>query len=67
MAVLKLPDLPAFEQFNTIGPYGKQPADVNGRAAAIECYLHLDDAAAVRWTSFNKGLGIYHGELLISP
>ena len=64
MAVLKLPDLPAFEQFNTIGPYGKQPADVNGRAAAIECYLHLDDAAAVRWTSFNKGLGIYHGELM---
>jgi hypothetical protein len=64
MTVLKLPDLPAFEQFAAIGPHGKHPADINGKAAAIECYLHLDDAASVRWTSFNKGLGIYHGELI---
>ena len=41
MRVMKLPDLPAFECFETIGPSGVSMDDINGRAAAIECYLDL--------------------------
>ncbi|MEA2839873.1 MAG: hypothetical protein QOF41_1203 [Methylobacteriaceae bacterium] len=38
MRALTLPTLDAFENFPTIGPEGEQTADINGRAAAIECY-----------------------------
>ena len=38
-------------------------SDINGRAAAIECYLDLDKRARVRWTGYNQAIGAYQGEL----
>jgi len=63
MKILKLPNLPIFENFRTIGPSGEQLADINGSAAAIECYLDTGNDATVRWTSYNTELAIYQGEL----
>src|SRR5215217_3802488 len=39
MRVMQLPSVAEFFNFNTIGPTGIGRADINGRAAAIECYL----------------------------
>ncbi len=63
MRILKLPDLPAFNAFRTIGPNGEHQANINGRGAAIECYLHLDSSARVRWTSYKAKADVYQGEL----
>jgi HEPN/Toprim N-terminal domain 1 len=63
MEVLKLPDIDAFTDFPTVGPNGEGRADINSRAAAIECYLQLDSSARVRWTSYQKSLDSYQGEL----
>ena len=63
MRVLSLPDLPAFAAFPTVGPDGESVSNINGRAAAIECYLDLDEEARVRWTSYNQASGAYQGEL----
>jgi hypothetical protein len=64
MRVLKLPDLPRFSDFETIGTSGSHRADINGRGAAIECYLDLGTEPVVRWNNFHKDLGVYHGELI---
>lgn len=64
MRVLKLPDLPEFRTFDTIGPSGKHRADINGRGAAIECYLDAGKSPVVRWNNFNKELDVYQGELV---
>ena len=64
MRVLKLPDLSEFGDFKTIGPSGEHRTDINGRAAAIECYLDVGAAAAVRWNNYYKELRAYHGELI---
>jgi HEPN/Toprim N-terminal domain 1 len=64
MRVLKLPDLPKFQAFETIGPSGHHRADINGRGAAIECYLDVGPSPVVRWNNYNKELGVYHGELV---
>ena len=62
-----LPDLKEFRSFPTQGPEGNRNSDINGKAAAIECYLDLDvgkyPPAKVRWTSYKKSLEIYHGAL----
>ena len=63
MRILKLPDLPVFRNFDTIGPSGAHRADINGRAAAIECYLDVGSRAVVRWKNYHKQLDAYHGEL----
>jgi len=67
MRVIQLPPHEAFASFKTIGPTGVELADINGKAAAIECYLDLNrdglPEPMVRWTSFNRYLGVYHGEL----
>ncbi|WP_020695467.1 HEPN/Toprim-associated domain-containing protein [Reyranella massiliensis] len=63
MSILKLPDLPSFSTFETIGPAGVHKANINGRGAAIECYLDLDANARVRWTGYNAKTETYHGEL----
>ncbi len=63
MRVLRLPDLPVFKHFDTVGPSGNHKADINGRAAAIECYLDLGSNPIVQWTSYNKDIGQYHGEI----
>ena len=64
MRVLKLPDLPEFQAFKTIGPSGQHQADINGRGAAIECYLDVGPSPVVRWNNYNKELGVYQGELV---
>jgi hypothetical protein len=64
MATLTLPTLPAFKQFPTEGPDGSHVANINGRAAAIECYLDLPQEARVRWSSFNSKINAYQGKLI---
>jgi hypothetical protein len=63
-----LPDLKQFEAFRTTGPDGTSTGDINGRAAAIECYLDLgwntEEAPAVRWTSYEETLSRYQGKLI---
>src|SRR5690606_6239188 len=65
---LKLPDLPSLVHFHTLGPTGEQNADINGRAASIECLLDLEwkaeRKASVRWTGYLKATGTYQGELI---
>jgi hypothetical protein len=65
---IQLPPLDIFSNFPTEGPTGVASADINGKAAAIECYLDLRPDSLpdpiVRWSSFCKELGVYHGELL---
>ncbi|HEX2851874.1 MAG TPA: HEPN/Toprim-associated domain-containing protein [Opitutaceae bacterium] len=64
MRILKLPDLEAFSGFKTVGPSGEAIADINGKAAAIECYLDLANDPVVRWSSFHREAGAYQGELV---
>ncbi|NOJ47825.1 hypothetical protein HCN50_16485 [Bradyrhizobium sp. WSM 1744] len=64
MRILKLPDLDEFRSFQTIGPSGQHRLDINGKAAALECYLQLDENACVRWSSFNSSLSAYQGALI---
>ena len=67
MRVMKLPAVPAFEHFSTIGPNGPATEDINGRAAAMECYLDLSwgtqEQPFVRWKSYNADVDCYQGEL----
>ena len=66
--VLRLPDHPSFRAFDTIGPNGEIQADINGRAASIECYLDLTWGAkaqpAVRWGGYVHEVDMYQGELI---
>ncbi|HME25079.1 MAG TPA: HEPN/Toprim-associated domain-containing protein [Acetobacteraceae bacterium] len=64
MLILRLPDSPDFAEFDTIGPNGRHKTNINGRAAAIECYLDLGNRPIVRWTSFNSRADTYQGELI---
>ena len=61
MRIVKLPDRPAFKQFRTIGPTGEHLADINGKAAAIECYLDAGSEPVVRWTSYDQKRDCYQG------
>lgn len=63
MRILKLPDLEVFQNFETVGPSGPNRSDINGRAAAIECYLDVGSKAMVRWNNYRKDLDVYHGKL----
>lgn len=67
MGVMVLPDLEAFRSFPARGPEGVVASDINGRAAAIECYLDLDFSgkppAAVTWTNYKKDVDRYQGSL----
>ena len=68
MKVMLLPSLKCFKKFPTTGPAGDSKADINGRAAAIECYLDLNSKylpkPLVRWNSYNKKVECYQGELV---
>jgi hypothetical protein len=64
VVVIKLPELACFEAFPTVGPNGQHLANINNRAAAIECYLDLPPDASVRWSSYNARIGAYQGELV---
>lgn len=67
MRTLTLPALDAFKNFPTIGPDGERTSDINGRAAAIECYLDLGTAGLprplVRWAHFKEDVSLYQGAL----
>ena len=62
-----LPDLKEFRSFPAQGPEGTRNSNINGKAAAIECYLDLKvgkyPSAKVRWTNYKKSLKIYQGAL----
>jgi hypothetical protein len=64
MRILRLPDSPTFADFQTIGPNGRHRADINGRAAAIECYLDLAGQPLVRWNNYNTKTETYQGDLI---
>ncbi len=68
MRILKLPDCESLREFNTIGPCGKWKADINGCAAAIECYLDLhwkqDNPPIVDWKNYKDSTKSYQGKLL---
>lgn len=67
MRTLVLPELEEFRQFLARGPSGVTTCDINGRAAAIECYLDLNlggyEPAKVVWTNYKKERDIYQGSL----
>ena len=66
--ICKLPDHSFFTGFPTIGPHSNSLDDINGSAVAIECFLDLSKIAksdaCVRWTSYNRKLGKYQGEIV---
>lgn len=53
--------------FPARGPEGVSFANINGRAAAIECYLDLDlpayGSAQVLWSNYKKEVDAWHGAL----
>lgn len=67
MYAITLPELDEFRAFPAVGPEGRHVADINGRAAAIECYLDLTASGLpppqVIWTNYRKEEGIYQGVL----
>jgi hypothetical protein len=67
MRAMLLPDLEEFRGFVTRGPEGVSVSDINGRAAAIECYLDLRldqyPAPQVTWSNFKKDIDAWHGVL----
>ncbi|WP_144938129.1 HEPN/Toprim-associated domain-containing protein [Pseudomonas alabamensis] len=67
MRAMVLPELEDFRDFPAKGPGGVLNADINGCAAAIECYLDLNlegrPPAQVTWTNYKDSLGIYQGAL----
>ncbi|MEI9983367.1 MAG: hypothetical protein WDN69_09305 [Aliidongia sp.] len=64
MRVLKLPDRPSFKEFSTVGPTGEHVADINGKAAAIECYLDVGPMPIVRWTNYDHRRDCYQGHIV---
>jgi hypothetical protein len=67
MRAMLLPELHELRAFPAEGPNGVSNADINRRAAAIECYLDLTvvagSPATVVWTNFKHELGVYQGSL----
>ncbi|KQX52572.1 hypothetical protein ASE71_33065 [Ensifer sp. Root954] len=62
-----LPDIEELRSFPALGPEGLSNCDINGRAAAIECYLDLNlpdyPPAQVIWSNFKREIGLWHGAL----
>ena len=62
-----LPDLEKLSSIPARGPDGVKTTDINGRAAAIECYLDLEapglPSPEIIWTTYKKQLEEYHGAL----
>lgn len=67
MRSMRLPDLDEFSTFCVCGPDGESPADINGRAAAIECYLDLNlpdyGPPNVKWSPKKVHSNVWHGAL----
>lgn len=66
-----LPHLESATAYPTVGATGTQPADVNGKACAIELYLGNDaltdpvtnELTPVQWGTYNRTVQRYQGEL----
>lgn len=61
-----LPDNKNFELFKTVGPFGNQINNINGKAVSIECFLDLtsvDGEPIVRWKNYNERMQEYQGAL----
>ncbi|WP_156399061.1 HEPN/Toprim-associated domain-containing protein [Methylobacterium sp. Leaf466] len=62
-----LPEIDELRSFPALGPEGLLNSDINGRAAAIECYLDLDlpeyPTARVIWSNYKKDINMWHGAL----
>lgn len=67
MRAMLLPDDDTLRKFPAIGPEGTRDSDINGRAAAIECYLDLRlpsrPPAVVRWSNYKKDVDAWQGAL----
>jgi len=67
MTAMIYPSLKEFENFATLGPEGTGVSDINGRAAAIECYLDLRlqrrPTPKVIWSNYKKDISTWHGAL----
>ena len=67
MRAMLLPDIDELKNFPARGPEGVSISDINGRAAAIECYLDLRlDArppAQVVWSNYKKDVDAWQGAL----
>jgi hypothetical protein len=67
MRSMLLPSLEEFCNFPTRGPEGVAFSDINGRAAAIECYLDFNApekrTAQVVWSNYKKDIDAWHGAL----
>lgn len=67
MRSMLLPDIDDFRTFQTRGPEGVGISDINGRAAAIECYLDLNlpshGPAQVLWSNYKRDIDAWHGAL----
>ena len=67
MRATHLPPLDELHAIPARGPEGVSPTDINGRAAAIECYLDFDAPGPpppeIRWTNYKKELNAYQGAL----
>lgn len=65
LRAIVLPDIEQLRSFPARGPEGLAQVDINGRAAAIECYLDLKlpsySTARVIWSNYKRDLGIWHG------
>ncbi|MBW9089844.1 hypothetical protein JNB91_18685 [Rhizobium wenxiniae] len=62
-----LPNVEELRRFPALGPEGLSNCDINGRAAAIECYLDLNlpgyPPPQVIWSNFKREIGLWHGAL----
>ncbi|MEM8917927.1 MAG: HEPN/Toprim-associated domain-containing protein [Pseudomonadota bacterium] len=67
MRSMLLPELDEFCNFATRGPEGMGVSDINGRGAAIECYLDLNlpmyGPPQILWSNYKKDLDAWHGVL----
>lgn len=67
MRSMLLPNLDDFQSFPALGPEGVGVSDINGRAAAIECYLDLNlpsySPARVLWSNYKRDIDAWHGAL----
>jgi hypothetical protein len=67
MRAMLMPDLEQFRSFRARGPEGTSVSDINGRAAAIECYLDLNlkdyPPAQVLWSNYKKDVDAWQGAL----
>lgn len=67
MRSMLLPTMDEFYAFVARGPEGVIVSDINGRAAAIECYLDLNlptyPPAQVLWSNYKKDIDAWHGAL----